>query len=421
MKPFLKRLWLSIIIFALVVTFLSGAGLAEKKIQLSMWSVFSPADAKGFVVAQTIKEYEAANPNVQITHVYATDETYKPKIQVAMFGGAGPDIIYTWGSEHLARFARQNLLYDLTKELGKDKWGLSNGLFSGHKYRGKIYGIPLNPQIGELWYNKKMFAENGWATPKTWAELMALCEKIKAKQIIPISMGGRDSWTILQAYMYMADRVGGVKLYDAAKTGKASFANPAFEQAFAMLEDLAKKGYLPKDVLSLDFNDAAQLMVQDKAAMEFMGGWVFNNLTNNQKQDLDKWDFLPFPAVAGGKGNPKAVVGAADGFAVNKACKNVAEAVKFLKFFYSKESLIRYFKNTGILVSLAQPYLDDSTPAQTKKQAKLIAEAPSMTWWWDQDLPQPMTQALLTSLQEVVAGAKTPKDAAQAIENARQK
>ena len=421
MKRSLKRVWLFIVAFTLMATLLSGIGLAERKVQLSLWSVSSPEDSRGIWLNNVIKEYEAKNPNVQVNYVYSTDETYKTKLQVAMFGGAGPDIFATWGFEHEAQFVRQGLLYDLTKTLGKDKWGLSKGTFSGHTFQGKIYAIPQDLQIGLVWYNKKMFDANGWSAPKTWTEFLTLCEKIKAKNIIPVAMGGRDTWTILQPFMYMVDRIGGSKLYTDAKLGKTSFTNSVFVKAFGMIEELSKKAYLPKDVLSLGYDDAVQLMVQDKAAMEFMGDWLYNNLTDNLKRNLDEWDFFTFPLVDGGKGDPKAVIGASDGFAVNKACKNPDEAIKFMKFLYSEKNLVKYFKASGTFVTLAKPYLRKNDLVVKKKEAAIIANVSSMTGWWDQDLPRPMTQALLTSLQEVVGGAKAPKYAAQAIEDARKK
>jgi raffinose/stachyose/melibiose transport system substrate-binding protein len=313
------------------------------------------------------------------------------------------------------------MLYDLTKAVAKDYWGLSKGLFSNHSYQGKIYGIPFYPTVNTVWYNKAMFAKYDLTPPKTWSELLKVCEKLKSKGIIPFSIGGKDSWTILHAFMYMADRTAGPQLYQAAKAGKARFDAPAFVKAFSLLDTLAKKGYLPPDVLNLTFADSSQLMMQDKAAMMAMGNWEYNVLTNESKSDFDKWSFFRYPLVEGYKGDLNSILGACDGYSINQSCKNPQAAIKFLKFLARKENMSENFKKANVLASLATPYMDNEAPGSMKEIAKVLAGATSLTLWWDQDLPATMSQALLQGLQEILAGAKTPQQVAAAIEAARKK
>lgn len=394
---------------------------AAEPVKLNFWTIQRPneTDAVGMALFTQIKAFEKANPGIKVEYNYTENESYKTKLQVAMLGGAGPDVFFNWGGETQAIYSREGLLYDLTQSLGKDYWGLSKGLFSNHTYNKKIYGIPFFPTVNTVWYNKKMFAQYGLTPPKTWSEMLSLCEKLKSKGIIPFSVGGKDAWTILHAFMYMADRNAGVKLYQDAKAGKARFDNPAFVKAFGMLETLVKKGYYPPDALNLTYGDASQLMMKDKAAMMAMGNWHYIVCTGEMKTDLDKWDFFTYPKVEGGKGNEKAILGAADGYSINKACKNPDAAIKFLKFMSSKENGAERFKKAGAFSAVAAPYMDDTALPQMKKLADVLANASSLTLWWDQDLPAPMTQALLQGLQEILAGAKTPKDVATAMEEAR--
>lgn len=415
-----KHLFLMGILLLVVVMFGSLVGVAAP-VKLSLWGIFRPneTDMYGMWLMERIKVFEAQNPGIRIEYNYTENEAYKTKLQVAMLGGAGPDVLFTWGGETQAIYSREGMLYDLTKELGKDYWGLSKSLFSIHTYEGKIYGVPVFPTVNTVWYNKEMFRKYGLKPPATWSEFLGVCEKLKKQGIIPLSIGGRDAWTILHPFMYMADRVGGSKLYKEAKAGKVRFDHPNFVKAFTLLETLSKKGYLPPDVLNLTYGDATQLMVRDKAAMMSQGNWLYNILTNESTSDFDKWDFFPFPVIEGGKGDPKAVLGGADGYSINKSCKHPKEAVKFLKFLTNRESLVSCYKMTHALVSLADPYMGKNDQPQMKKVAALLSDATSLTQWWDQDLPAPMTQALLQGLQEILAGVSTPKQVATALEEAR--
>jgi raffinose/stachyose/melibiose transport system substrate-binding protein len=407
----------------LLVLLLAGISMvgAAGPVKLNFWTIQRPneTDSLGMCLMNEVKAFEKANPNIKIEYSYTENEAYKTKLQVAMLGGAGPDIFFNWGGETQAIYSREGLLLDLTKAVGKNYWGLSKALFSNHTYNGKIYGIPFFPTVNTVWYNKKMFAQYGLTPPKTWSEMLTVCEKLKSHGVIPFTIGGKDAWTILHAFMYMAERAAGAKGYQEAKAGKIGFDNPDFVKAFSMLDTLVKKGYFPPDALNLTWGDACQLMMRDKAAMMPMGNWLFTVLTNENKTDFDKWDFFTYPVVEGGKGDAKGIMGAADGYSINKACKNPEAAIKFLKFMSRKENGAERFKKSSSLAALAAPYMDKDTLPQMKKIANILADASSLTLWWDQDLPAPMTQALLQGLQEILAGVKTPKEVATAMEEAR--
>lgn len=418
MKKLVRSMGILFLVFLLVGINMVGAAAPVK---LIFWSIQRPnkTDSLGMCLVNQIKAFEKANPHIKVEYNYTENEAYKTKLQVAMLGGAGPDIFFNWGGETQAIYSRDGLLYDLTKAVANDYWGLSKGLFSNHTLNGKIYGIPFFPTVNTVWYNKKMFAKYGLTPPKTWFEMLNVCEKLKSKGVIPFTVGGKDSWTILHAFMYMADRTAGAKLYQDARAGKARFDNPAFVKAFGMLETLVKKGYYPPDALNLTWGDSCQLMMQDKAAMMAMGNWLFTVITDENKVDFDKWDFFTYPVVEGGKGDPKSIMGAADGYSINKSCKNPEAAVKLLKFMANKENMTERFVKSISLASLATPYMDDNVLPQMKKIAGVLANASSLTLWWDQDLPAPMTQSLLQGLQEILAGAKTPQQVATAMEKAR--
>jgi ABC-type glycerol-3-phosphate transport system substrate-binding protein len=385
---------------------------------ITIWGINQPGlEVSGDWIEREIRSFEAANPKLIVEYRFWENQSYKLKLKVAMFSGEGPDILFNWGGESQLIYSREGLLYDLTADLGKDKWGLSPGMFASHSYQGRIYGIPLFPSVEVGWYNKELFRKNGWKTPKTWDQFLSLCEQIKSKGLIPVTMAGQEPWTILHPYMYLVDRLGGSGLYQAAKARQEKFTHPDFVASFRLLQNLVKKGYLPRDVMSLNASEANQLMLQNKALMMFMGEWEYQALTEQMRQDFDKWDFFPFPSIPGGKGSVNSVIGAVAGFSIKKS-KNSKVALKFLKFLASKKSLTENYRMTGKLVSLATPYVGKNDRPQIKGIAKLLAGATSLTQWWDQDLPEPVTQSLLQSLQDIIAGRCTPEQAAAAIEGA---
>ncbi len=392
----------------------------ELKNRITIWTINQPGlDVTGDWMEDRIRRFEAANPEIFVEHSFWENQSYKIKLKVAMFSGEGPDILFNWGGESQLIFSREGLLYDLTKDLGKDKWGLSPGMFTTHSYRHRIYGVPFFPSVEVIWYNKDLFKTYGWQTPQTWDDFLELCAQIKFKGYMPVAMGGREPWTILYPYMYLVERLAGHDLYQEAKSRRTSFTRPEFVEAFRLLKQLADRGYLPTEVLSLSYMDSSQLLIQNKAVMMFMGDWEYLRLTNQMRQDFDKWDFFTFPVLPGGKGRVKNVIGAVAGFSIKKSDKSQT-ALKFLKFIASRESLAKSYQITGKLVALATPYMGDQDRPQIKNIAKLLANASSLTQWWDQDLPEPVTQILLKSLQDLLAGRCSPEQAAAMIEEAYQ-
>lgn len=408
----------------LILLFGSGfsSAIAQQPItKITIWTLNQPVvDPVGNWIEEKIRQFEKVNPGIRVEHCFWENQSYKTKLKVAMFSGEGPDIFFNWGGESQYIYARTGLLYDLTNDLGKNKWGLSQRFFVSHSYHGKIYGIPFFPTVSVVWYNKEIFKKYGWKVPLTWQEFLTLCHRIKAQGYTPIAMGGQESWTILHTYMHIVNRTAGRKSYLLAKNRQIPFTHPDFVKAFQILQDLAFKGYFPAEVLSLNHMDANQMLIYEKAVMMISGNWEYACLTNRLRQDLNKWDFFSFPVFPGKKGDSNSIIGAMDGFSIKKS-PHAKAAVKFLKYLSSKANLVEIYKNSGNMLALATPYIGIHDPPQFKKIAKLLVSAPEATQWWDQDLPDPVSQVLLRSLQDLVAGKCTPQQAAVRIEQAYEK
>ena len=55
---------------------------------------------------------------------------------------------------------------------------------------GTFYAAPLGANVKSfVWYSPKTFADNGWAIPTTWAELLALSDTIAATDVQPWCVG----------------------------------------------------------------------------------------------------------------------------------------------------------------------------------------------------------------------------------------
>ncbi|WP_416980483.1 extracellular solute-binding protein [Streptomyces sp. T028] len=88
--------------------------------------------------------------------------------------------------------------------------------------------------------------------------------------------------------------------------------DPAVTEANTRLQELAKAAAFGDNASSVAYDQGAStaLLYTGKAGMELMGTWEYANLVKAApdfvKNDLG---YVAFPAVSGGAGDPKAIVG----------------------------------------------------------------------------------------------------------------
>jgi multiple sugar transport system substrate-binding protein len=220
--------------------------------------------------------------------------------------------------------------------------------------KGQYYQLPANTQtIPPVYYNKKMFADAGiTAAPKTWDELVADSEKLKAKGYTPFTIGGgKDGFP---SSMILTGLVS-TEVYNTTpdwltqrRTDKVKFADAPFQKAFQKLGDLAAKGYIDKTQVSRDYAATEQAFLDGKSAMYPMGNWFAAN-ADSKKHDFDIGVFnfptedgkLVVPAYTGG------------GMIVSAKAANLDAAKKFaLGFQLDKDQLDASVRADGLFPAI---------------------------------------------------------------------
>ncbi|MFC7482767.1 ABC transporter substrate-binding protein [Luedemannella flava] len=238
------------------------------------------------------------------------NDTYKQKLAAVMGTSSAPDVFFNWGGGNLAQYVRTGQVRDLTPALAERadiaKSFLPSVLAVG-KVDGVQYGLPLNgiqPVI--LFYNKKVFRDADVEPPGTYADLLALVDVFKARNITPIALAGAQGWTELMWLEYLLDRVGGAARFADIAAGKSgAWRHADVRRAVTMCQELAKAGAFGSDFAKVEYDKsgASRLLATGQAAMHLMGSWEYGN------QDIDNPAFLKsgdlgwvaFPAVTGGK------------------------------------------------------------------------------------------------------------------------
>jgi raffinose/stachyose/melibiose transport system substrate-binding protein len=318
--------------------------------------------------------------------------------------------------------ARAGVLKDITTFM-QGEWAdsLSPAGVKAFTYDGKVYGAPMKTSLEILWYNKALLEKAGVdpASLGTWKGFLEAVKKCKAAGITPLATGGGDKWPLHFYWTMLALRIGGQEAFESAfnRTGEG-FDSPAFVKAGEMFKELIDLQPFQPGFLGAKYPDAAGYFGDGKAAMFFMGDFLYAGQKTNSQSGKgipdDQLDFLPFPAVEGGKGSD-AILGAVEGWLVSKGAPD--DAVKFLRFFLNKDNQTK-MAAAGIHIPLTKGAEAALTNPFYRRVAELFNKAPYLQIVYDQLLGANVGRVVNDVSADLAAGATTPKEAAQAVQEA---
>ena len=286
-------------------------------------------------------DFHTAHPTVTIQiEANETNQLQRTRIPAALLSNDPPDIFQAWGGGEIVDQVEAGYLKDITDQTKTEATNIGSSA-AIWQVQGRQYGLPFRMGIEGFWYNKKLFSDAGiTAPPTTLDELKQAVDKLKAKNVIPISVGAGDKWPAAHYWYNFALRACSVDTLKKATLEKV-FDDPCFVKAGSDLKDfIGIQPFQPNFIATVSQQGAgssAGLVATGKAAMELMGDW---NLGVMQTLAGDSWTamkpnigWFPFPAISGAPGDPKAALGGGDGFACAKNAP--AECVEFLKYIVS--------------------------------------------------------------------------------------
>jgi raffinose/stachyose/melibiose transport system substrate-binding protein len=409
MKHF--RLTPLILASAMSLAAMSAAAYAEVTVSfLHKW----PEPENMAYFDKAVKEFEATHPDIKIKMEAVADEPYKDKIRVLMASDQVPDVYFSWSGEFGKKFARGGRALDITDAVYNSDWKdkFSEASMGPFKFQGKLYGVPINVDAKFMLYNKKIFADNGVAEPKTYAEFLDACKKLKDAGVTPIAFGNQYPWA---ASHYIGDLLG--KLvpnetrladYDLASPEDKLYTDPGYVQALTEFKKLNDEGYFNRGSNALTHSIARGSFFAGRAAMMYVEIVEFAQVKGS-KLEQDGWDFFAMPPIPDGKGDQGLLTGAPDGFMVSSKTEHPKESLEFLKFLTSPEQGKDYVKITGMTSSVKGSITSENSDPMTLKGLDILNKASGLALWLDTDMDARSTEVLLAGSQAILNGTETPE------------
>lgn len=315
----------------------------KEKITLTMWHIWSQIsnDANGKILQDTIEEWNKTNPDVQIKVEAVENERYKAKIKTAFAVNELPDIFYAWGGGFSKPFIESGSVLNLNEYLGKDMENkINKEMLNNVSYNNNIYGLPLTLSVGTFYCNKKLFNEVNVKIPDNYDEFLEAIKAFKSKDITPLLVGEKDTWTGMLYYDILELRQGGISEDSYYHNGINEKGNSMLKASYRLKELIDMKAF-NESALELTRDESETLFKQGKIPMYYTGNWFIGELKNAEVSVQDNVIVKEFPVIKNGKGNKKEFLGGTSEYLMvgnnSKYKKEAVDAAKFIAETVSKK------------------------------------------------------------------------------------
>ncbi|MFE3518232.1 ABC transporter substrate-binding protein [Streptomyces sp. NPDC059166] len=286
-------------------------------------------------------------------------------------------------------------------------------------YGGKLEVLPYEYNIEGIFYNKKLFQENGLKTPATWDELVSASAKLEAGGVQPFSASGQQGWPLtrlISGYLY---RSLGPDALQKVADGKAKLTDPEYVKAAEEIAALGKKGYFGKGVGSIDYDTAMNQFLAGKAAMFYMGSWALANISDakQNKVGAENVGFMPFPAVSGGKGSADQYpsnVGLGITLGAKSFDKKTGDWVSCIAKNYGSTALKDHGSITGFKVNTE---VKDANAVTTQVRDTISASKQNVLWF-EALFSTKATTVSQQNAAGLVSGSTSPEQFMQTVQDA---
>ena len=340
-----------------------------------------------------IADFEAANPEIDVVLQNFDHEGYKTAIRNFLTTDS-PDLANWYAGNRMAPFVEAGQFMDVS-----DVWeanGLGDSLASAKASMtidGKQWGVPYTYYQWGIYYNRDAYKAAGVEVPTTWADFVSNCEKFKAAGIDCLTTGTSALWPGAGIFDYINMRTNGYEFHMELTAGKVAWTDDRVKATFAEWAKI--QPYITANHAAIDWQDAAALMVQGKAANYVMGNFAVATFKEGGMTN-DNLGFMVFPEIT--PGIPRAEEAPTDTIHITSGATNVPDAKLFLAYVASAEAQTKLNAAIGQLPTNKNATVGDDP--FIKAGFESLSSAYALAQFFDRDAPAEMAKAGMEGFQE---------------------
>ncbi|QFI69353.1 ABC transporter substrate-binding protein [Sinorhizobium alkalisoli] len=195
--------------------------------------------------------------------------------------GYAPAVMQWNANEGSRELPEMGIVLDIEEAAKADRWRdvLPATVLDRISYKGKIYFAPTNIHAENwLWTSEAIFLKAGLSAPRSWDDIFAAAERIKAEGRLPIALGG-GNWEISIIFNNIMHYKLGSEGYIRLISGDATVVqNPRMAEALGMLRRLSRYAEPAAVRAPKTWADATEAIGRGEAGMQFMGDWAKGEL-----------------------------------------------------------------------------------------------------------------------------------------------
>ncbi|MDF5753704.1 extracellular solute-binding protein [Spongiactinospora sp. TRM90649] len=383
----------------------SGSGSGSDKSTVTLWMypvIDDQAKSKAFW-DKVEKDFEAANPTVDVKVDLQPWEGRQEKVTTALASKKGFDLVVL-GPDQIPQYAQQGTIEPVDDVVAADKAVFRPAGLNALTVDGKLYGVPIYQTASAPMINKKAFADAGIdELPDTWDEVKAAAPKLAEKGIAVMAYYGAPEETLNLTFYPLLWAHGGSVF---APDGKSvAFNGPEGVAALQYLLDLKAAGGLPGNAATLGSAVEGGPLATGKAAMTHAGAPAFAEQLGKAIGAENLEIGLPFAAAK------RVTFGIPGGLMLAKHSPNMAAAKKFAGYLASAE----------VAADLAQAsgYFPARTDAKVEGQSEIAKRfEPALEFVYPGDAHPKARQVMSALIPHLQAALQGKKSAKQALDDA---
>jgi multiple sugar transport system substrate-binding protein len=365
-----------------------------------------------------IADFEAANPEIDVQLTNFDHEAYKNAIRNFLTADA-PDLANWYAANRMRPFVEAGLFADIS-----DVWannGLMDSLASSvlsSTIDGKQYAIPYTYYQWGIYYNRDAYAAAGVDVPGpegvSWDQFLANCEKFKAAGIDCVTTGSSALWPVAGIFDYVSMRTNGYQFHSDLAAGKVSWTSP---EVGAVFDNLGKlQPYVTANHAAIDWQDAAALLVQGKAANYVMGNFAVGVFKEGGMTN-DNLGFMVFPEITAGIARSEEAP--TDTIHLTSGAKNPEDAKTFLAYMASADAQTKWNGAVGQLPTNSGASVDAADPFLTAGFQALSTATGGIAQFWDRDADAEYAKVGMEGFQQFLVQPEQREAILARLEQAR--
>jgi len=297
-----KRIKLTGVMIGLMMLLVACGGGTTKQetgggpVTLTFWDNQQTESGLSEYQQTAVKEFEKANPNINIKVTTVPYDQYQQRLQLAVEGGNPPDVS-TVDQIWNPGFASGGAIVPLDDFISKSDLVKEDNFFSGAwqsaTWEDQVWGVPFNVDVWQFTYYNKDLLDQAGVDPQeltTWEGLRRAGAELTGGDKFGVGLfGHKGEDTVVVADSFIYSNGGSVLKED----GSCALDEPEAIEALEYLNDLRQ--YAPSGILNSSSEDMRELFLNESLATEW---WPALEQPTLQDSDLS-WDFVVGTAPEG--------------------------------------------------------------------------------------------------------------------------